>query len=557
MNLNGEWEFEQDPGDSGLERKFYNRSALREKIAVPFAPESKLSGVEDTDFMRTVWYRRTFAVPAEWHGEGRLLLHFGAVDYTADVWINGGHAGTHSGGYTPFTLDITKLVHDGDNAVIVRAFDDVQNPLQPSGKQSARYENFGCFYTRSTGIWQTVWLEHVPSLFIRKLRLTPDVDNGCLRGQVFLNAYAGGQLLTAEALLNGKHVSAVQVKATGDHAEFTLPIPEMQLWQPGAPVLYDLVLEINTDRVESYFGMRKIELKDGAVAINGVPVFQRLILDQGYYPDGIYTAPSDEALERDIDLAMAAGFNGARLHMKIFEPRLLYHADRKGYLLWGEYPNWGLSESDPRALQAMLPEWIEELERDYNHPSIVGWCPFNETGTHRLADLFQTVYQVTKALDPTRPVIDSSGYVHAVTDIYDVHDYDQDPETFRKRYEAFATGGEPFRNFPDHEIYEGQPYFISEFGGIYWNEEHGEGDEDQEEEGWGYGQKPAGPAEFKRRYEGLIGALLDNPKICAFCYTQLTDVMQEQNGLYTFKREPKFDTNWLHSVTARKAAIEQ
>ncbi|WP_082652157.1 glycoside hydrolase family 2 protein [Gorillibacterium timonense] len=550
MNLNGEWEFEKDPGNSGVERKFYNRTTLQDKIIVPFAPESRLSGIEDTDFMQTVWYRRTFAVKPEWQTSGRTLLHFGAVDYTADVWVNGKKAGTHNGGYTPFALDVTALVQDGENVVVVRAFDDVKNPLQPTGKQSPEYHNFSCLYTRSTGIWQTVWLEHVPSLYIQKLRLTPDVDNECLRGLAVLNEYAGGQLLSAEATLDGNCVSSVKAKTTGTHVEFTLPIADPKLWNPGSPVLYDLVLQIGEDRVESYFGMRKVEIHGGAIEINGVPVFQRLILDQGYYPDGIYTAPSDEALEKDIDLAMAAGFNGARLHMKIFEPRLLYHADRKGYLVWGEYPNWGLSESDPRALQAMLPEWIEELERDYNHPAIVGWCPFNETGTGRLASLFRTVYDVTKAIDPTRPVIDTSGYVHAITDIYDVHDYDQDPVTFAKRYEALVNGGEVFQNFPEHETYEGQPYFVSEFGGIYWNETRDDG-------GWGYGQKPADKEEFIYRYEGMINALLDNSKICAFCYTQLTDVMQEQNGLYDFDRQPKFDVAWLHSVNTKKAAIEK
>ena len=548
LNLNGEWEFEKDPGNSGLAQRFYNREKLSGTILVPFAPESSLSGIGDIDFMQSVWYRRAFAVPRGWREGGRVLLHFGAVDYRAEVWVNGKEAGCHVGGYTPFVLDVTELLRDGENALVVSAFDDTRSRLQPSGKQSDRYENYGCMYTRSTGIWQTVWLEHVPDVYIRKLRLTPDVDNECLHILALLNADAGGRELTAQVGFDGQGVSAARARATGTYVQLMLPVPNPRLWGPGEPQLYDLALRIGDDHVESYFGMRKVELKNGAILINGVPVFQRLVLDQGYYPEGIYTAPSDEALKRDIDLSMAAGFNGARLHMKIFEPRLLYHADRKGYLLWGEYPNWGLDETDPRALLSILPEWLEALERDYNHPAIVGWCPFNETGKFRLAALFRAVYDVTKAFDPTRPVIDSSGYVHEITDIYDVHDYDQNPETFRARYAGLANG-EVFRNHPDVEKYKGQPYFVSEFGGIYWSGP-------RENDGWGYGRRPADKEEFYRRYEGLVSALLENPNICAFCYTQLTVVLQEQNGIYTFDREAKFDMERIRAATSRKAAVE-
>lgn len=549
MNLNGEWEFELDSGCSGIERKYFERNHLNEKIVVPFAPESKLSGLEYTDFMTSVWYRREFTVPSSWTG-GRVLMHFGAVDYQTEVWINAKSAGTHKGGYTPFELDITDFLVPGVNSVSVSARDDVRNPLQPSGKQCAAYYNMGCAYTRSTGIWQTVWLEHVPGLYITGLKLTPDVDNGSLHIDAALNTYAGGKIFSAAAYLNGKKAGGTEARATGNHIEALMKLDDMALWNPGAPVLYDLELSVGEDNVSSYFGMRKIEINGNKVLFNGKPIFQRLVLDQGYYPDGIYTAPDENAIRNDIELSMRAGFNGARMHMKIFEPLYLYWADKLGYMIWGEYPNWGLDDADPRALLSILPEWLEELRRDYSHPALVGWCPFNETKRERVAETFKAVYNITKAFDSTRPVIDTSGYVHAVTDLYDVHDYDQNPETFKERYEPLRTGkGEVYRNHPDMERYEGQPYFVSEFGGTWWNTE-------KEGGGWGYGASPEDLNEFYTRFEGLIGALLDNPGVCAFCYTQFTDVMQEQNGIFTFDRRPKFDIERIRKILTRPAAIE-
>ena len=550
INLNGEWEFEIDHSNTGKDRKFYERETLNDKIIVPFVPESKLSGIENIDFMKSVWYKRTFTVSQNWENE-QVLIHFGAVDYLSEVWINGVSAGIHKGGYTPFVFNITKLLKKGENLVIVNAYDDVVDPMQSTGKQCGRYYNEGCLYTRSTGIWQTVWLELVPELYIKNFKLTPDVDNECLYISVNLSEYAGGKLLEAKASLNGVKISSCTVIATGKAANAQLKISNPQLWNPGAPILYDLELTIGNDHVTSYFGMRKVEINGYAIEINGKPVYQRLILDQGYFPTGIYTAPTDEDLKKDIEISIEAGFNGARMHMKIFEPRYIYWADKLGYMIWGEYPNWGLNECDERALLHMLPEWLEEIERDYNSPAIVGWCPFNETNVNRVAKFFETVYNVTKALDSTRPVIDTSGYVHVITDIYDVHDYDQNPVTFKERHDKMITGDNSvaFVNHPRHEKYEGQPYFVSEFGGIYWNIDGGI-------KGWGYGKSPEAIEEFYQRYEGLVNVLLDNPKMCAFCYTQITDVMQEKNGLYTFDRIPKFDMDRIKKINTKKAAIE-
>ena len=552
QNLNGEWDFLMDHGCSGKDRNFYENADYNMKINVPFAPESRLSGIGCVDFINSVWYRRTFTVDSSAF-DGRVLIHFGAVDYYSEVWINGASVGYHKGGYTPFVFDITDKCKEGENTVVVYAYDDTRDMFQPSGKQSREYYSKGAMYTRTTGIWQTVWLEFVPNVYISKLRLTPDIDNERLHVVATFNKDCE-ETLTAEASLNGNTVTVQSVKVRGTTAELFLDIKDPELWSVESPTLYDLKLTVGEDVVTSYFGMRKVAIKGYAIEINNKPVFQRLVLDQGFYPDGIYTAPTDEDLKNDIILSKAVGFNGARLHMKIFEPRLIYWADKLGYLLWGEYPNWGLNTDDPRALLSMLSEWVEELERDYNSPAIIGWCAFNELGSaHRIADIIETVYDVTKGIDPFRPVIDTSGYIHArKTDIYDWHDYEQDPAKFAEHYESLAHGdGEYFNNPKDMSQYGGQPFFVSEFGGTWWKID------DEGEQGWGYGKAPENIEEFYARYEGLVDVLLSNPKMCAFCYTQLTDVMQECNGIYTFSRKAKFDAARLHAINSKKAAIEE
>ncbi|MCI8554899.1 MAG: beta-galactosidase, partial [Clostridiales bacterium] len=335
---------------------------------------------------------------------------------------------------------------------------------------------------------------------------------------------------------------------------FTLSLKERHLWEIGCGNLYELQFTFGEDTVKSYCGLRSIEYRDYHFYLNGRSVFQRLVLDQGFYPDGIYTAPDDSELSADIDRSMAMGFNGARLHEKVFEERFLYHCDRKGYLVWGEYPGWGLDISDPLCLYAVLPEWLEEIERDANHPAIVGWCPFNETwdyhGRKQYDPLLSAIYHATHAADPTRPCIDTSGNYHVVTDIYDVHCYDQDPVSFSKNYEKLAEGQvrDSQGGGGSRQNYDGKaPFFVSEYGGIGWAEDAG---------GWGYGEGPQTREEFLARLKGLNDALLDNERIFAFCYTQLTDVEQEQNGLYTYDRRPKFDPAVIYPLFARKAAVE-
>lgn len=556
INLNGTWEFEIDHGNSGVERKFYHRESLADKITVPFCPESSLSGVENKDFMSAVWYKRAFEIPAGWSGK-KVLLHFGAVDYDARVWINGELAGKHCGGYTPFALDITAFLQNEKNVIMIKAEDDTRSGKQPRGKQSGRYFSQGCDYTRTTGIWQTVWLECVPMNYVENIKFTPDPENKCVHLEGKVVGDTTGSELCVTVNFENKISGETTLKVVGNRVRGTVALSEIHLWGPGEPNLYTVMIQLlnsetAVDKVESYFGLRSVSIKDKAILINGKPVFQRLVLDQGFYPDGIYTAPSDEALKKDIEISLDLGFNGARMHEKVFEPRFIYWADKMGYLIWGEHANWGLDITTPLGLERFLPEWMEILERDYSSPAIIGWCPFNETwdqdGTRQDDEVLRNIYEVTKAIDQTRPVIDTSGNFHVITDIYDVHDYEQDVEKFAAKFEPMKEGGEVYNTFSDRQSYGGQPYFVSEYGGIWWKP----GDN----EGWGYGERPKTEEEFMKRYQGLTEALLLNKNICAFCYTQLYDVEQEVNGLYTYQREAKFNTKRIKKINSQKAAIE-
>lgn len=551
QNLNGEWDFAFDFGCSGVERRFYERDGLDRKIQVPFCPESDLSGIGYKDFIPAVWYQKKVELTKE-QLEGHVRLHFGAVDYECCLWVNGQEAGTHRGGYVSFSFDITRYAKEGANVLTLYARDDTRSGRQCKGKQSGLFHSHGCDYTRTTGIWQTVWLEFLPKAYIEKVYYYPNIAES----SVTVRAVTVGEgIFSAEASYEGKICGQAQAKATAGNVTLDIPLSELHLWEAGAGRLYDLKLSFGEDCVNSYFGMREIRLEGERVLINGRSVFQRLVLDQGFYPDGIYTAPSDQALQQDIRLSMEAGFNGARLHQKIFEERFLYHCDRMGYLVWGEQGNWGLDLSRPDGLKCFLPEWMEALDRDFNHPAIVGWCPFNETwdyeGRRQDNDLLAMVYRMTKLFDTTRPCIDTSGNYHVVTDIYDMHDYEQDPAVFAASYEAFAEGGPLTDRMADRQTpVPGIPVFISEYGGIKWDVEGSLADS------WGYGDGPKTEEEYIARYRGLTDALLDNPHMFGFCYTQLYDVEQEVNGLYTYDRKPKMDMEIFRKINSRKAAIE-
>ena len=569
QNLNGTWQFEIDKSMTGEERGLVQAQTLDSTITVPFCPEAPLSGVGHKDFMNMVWYKRTVTFTEAQLTGNRVLFHIGACDYETKVWVNGKLAGVpHKGGYTPVDYDITDLLRAGENLITVCARDEVRTFRQPGGKQSVLYDSHSCYYTRTTGIWQTVWYEIVPETYIKYAKLTPDLENESVMVEAEL---CGTGDLTVEVYYDGRLVGQGVKKNKAVTAQMEIALSECHLWELGNGRLYDVVLRFGKDEVKSYFGLRSIQMKEGKFLLNGKSVFQRLILDQGYYPDGITTAPTEEALLKDIQLGMQAGFNGARMHQKVFEPRYIYHADRLGYMVWGEYGSWSMDITELEAAAIYLPEWLESVRRDYSHPSIVGWCPFNETwnlgyyvprkvGRRQNDEVLRLVYRQTKLADPTRPCIDTSGNFHVETDIFDIHDYEQNPEVFKGNYDRLYKENYLHDRFHNddpklsRQDWKGEPVFMSEYGGIGFMLLE---NDTKRKSAWSYGKTTTSYEEFYARYEGLTTAILDNPRMFGLCYTQLTDVEQEKNGLFDYEtRAPKFDMAIISEINKRKAAIE-
>jgi beta-galactosidase/beta-glucuronidase len=577
INLNGQWHFAFDDDDAGLAERWQNTtsedlgsdvSPFDRVIIVPFCFQSKLSGIGETAFHDVVWYARTFNHVLV--GDERLLLHFGAVDYRATVWVNGMQVASHEGGHTPFSADLTDaLAGEADeNVVVVRAEDPSRDVTIPRGKQYWKEESEDIFYTRTTGIWQTVWLEPVNRRRIGKLRLTPDVDAASINLDVDIAGVEPGMSLRASITFEGEAVLEDTIGLWSSRVERSLPLlrrgaapetphlaewPGAVLWSPEDPNLYDLRLELLDeaggvfDTVDSYFGMRKIEVKDGKVLLNGRPLCQKLVLDQGYFPEGILTAPTDDDLRHDVELAKEMGFNGARKHQKVEDPRWLYWADILGLLVWGEMAN--AYQYSPDYVRRMTAEWQEALARDYNHPCIVTWVPMNESwGVPNLArDPGQTehllsLYHLTRSLDGTRLVVSNDGWEHALTDLCTIHDY-RDAEALRQSYETpeSAVKARPARRpiYVSGHAYRGEPILVTEFGGIAFS-----GDE----AGWGY-STVSDAEEFLACYGSLVEALSQSGTVQGFCYTQLTDVEQEVNGLLTYDRKPKASLESIRMLT--------
>lgn len=562
QSLNGSWDFGYKKirgfkfsTDESRALEIKSKFEYPHEINVPFCVESKLSGIGDTDFINLAWYRKRVNIDKN---NGRVFLVIGAADNLTTVLVNDKLAGRHKGGYTPIKLDITELAVDGMNEIFVLCEDDVKNPYVIRGKQSEKKKSHGCDYTRTTGIWQSVYIEYAPMDYVKSFKLYPNVAAATLSANIDV---VGKANLKLEAFYNGTPMGKVIIKNASGNVSAQIKLKESHLWEVGKGELYDLKITFGDDVVNSYFGLRNVRLDGYKFLLNEKSVFQRLVLDQGFYRDGIYTAKDDSELLRDIELSMDLGFNGARLHQKTFDPRFLYLADKKGYLVWGEYANWGLDYSSPKSVDVFLNEWGEVLERDFNHPSIIGWCPFNETwdykGKPQYSPLLLTVYNFTKAVDPTRPCIDTSGNYHVKTDIYDVHDYNYDVEFFKKNYDRLMTEGYLYEHVlvdnPGRQKYNGEPTFVSEYGGIKW-------ETDKAHKAWGYGEDVKTEQELADRYVGLTDALVQNDKMLGFCYTQLYDIEQEQNGLYTYDREKKFADDiyeQIRAVNSQIAAIEK
>jgi beta-galactosidase/beta-glucuronidase len=525
---------------------------------VPFCFESPKSGIGDTSFHPVVWYRRNFTVPSAWKGK-RVLLRFGAVDYHATVWVNGVEAGQHEGGSTPFRFDITKLLKDGANTVVVRAFDPPTDRSIPRGKQYWEPKSRSIFYTRTTGIWQSVWLEAAGSSFIDFLKIEAGMDGRA----VFHTRVAGGTqgLRLAYEIRWGEQVVAAG-EAPAQDEKFVAAgamVRQPRLWNVNQPNLYDVTLTLRRgaetlDRVESYFGFRTIGLENNRVTINHRPVYLKFVLDQGYWPESLLTPPSDEAIQFDIKATMDMGFNGARKHQKLEDPRFLYWADRMGFLVSSEIANAYVF--DEQYAQRFSREWQESVERDINHPSIIMWVPINESwGVSDIRDPRQqahlrAMYHVTKSLDATRFVIDNDGWEHTeATDLFAVHDYTATGDGLSarwakvepKRGAALPPNGRAYLA-PGNE-YNGTPLYLSEFGGIaYIPEGH-----KVPESSWGYSGIEKTVDAVLTRLRGQYEAIRRSA-IMGICYTQLTDVEQEINGLLTYDRKMKFDAAKIKEI---------
>ena len=559
VNLNGQWTFEMDFGASGEQRGWTSSKGLSKKITVPFCPESELSGIGYTDFIPCVWYQRNINIPAEWNGK-KILLHFGAADYETKVYVDGKMVGEHKGSGSSFNFDITAYVKAGQQAnLVVRVYDNLRGGMQPGGKQCTALFSAGCSYTRVTGIWQTVWMEAVNEQALKNVFAIPDIDQQQLVVRPEFYNEDNNNTLTVE-VKDGKKTVAKRTAQASNQSTIVLPIKNAHLWSPEDPYLYDVKYTVKNaqgeviDEVSSYMGMRKVHISGGYFYLNNKPYFQRLVLDQGYYPDGIWTAPSDEALRQDIEMSKAVGFNGARLHQKVFEERYYYWADKLGYLTWGEEASWVLNINNELAVRNFLTEWAEIVVRDRNHPSLVTWTPLNETWNATpgvYVRFVNDLYDLTKAIDPTRPINDASGDSHVKTDIWSVHDYTREPDKLIANH-TIKAGVEPYRNMKGKDFlsnYAGQPYMVDEFGGLPWIPK------EERANSWGYGANIDTVEEFYSILEKEIDALKACKHVVGFCYTQITDVEQEKNGIYYYNRKPKFDTARVKAIFEKIPSI--
>jgi len=568
VDLNGTWQFAYDDADAGLgERWPENPGKFDRQIVVPFAPESEMSGIGDTGFHPVLWYRRTFAAPAT---AGRVLLHFGAVDYRASVWVNGDLVATHEGGHTPFTADITASLKSGaEQVVVVRAEDRPGDVTQPRGKQDWQEKPHAIWYNRTSGIWQTVWLEPVPRTYIADFQLTPELTDGSVKVEAALNAAFSG-FLHVRLAAHGVVLAEQSVRLDGDRLETRLQIPAATngvnrndlYWTPDNPNLIDVTATLlgadakSVDSVQSYFGLRSVGIANGRFLLNDRPVFVRSVLEQGYWPKSHLTAPSADALKHEVELIKSLGFNAVRIHQKIEDPRFLYWADHLGLMVWGEIAN--AYEYNAQAVDRLTREWLSAVKRDRSHPCIVTWVPINESwGVSDIAirrdqqDFATSLYYLTKAIDQTRPVISNEGWEHTISDIWGFHDYTQFKAHLAERYgtreaiERTLTEMRPTRKrlLLRPEDRRGQPVMLTEFGGLSMHPKTGQA--------WfGYATAESDD-EYLAMIKSLFDAIYESTDLAGYCYTQITDTLQETNGLLDENRNPKLPVEKLRDIIMR------
>jgi len=575
-DLSGVWNFAFDDADRGIKQHWYrDASRFDKQIVVPYPPESKLSGLRETGYHPVIWYSRVVDAAVA-SPDGRLLLHFGAVDYIADVWVNGQHVAHHEGGHTPFCADITgALIPGSAQHIVVRAEDQPLDVTQPRGKQDWLPEPHVIWYHRTSGIWQPVWLEPVPEKYITELQLTPSLVEQKVHVELRLEG-APASLAHVETVLRlrGEVIAAQTVRITDNIITFDVAIPALGnsqnrkglVWSVDNPNLIDVTVALideagqERDAVASYFGMRSVGIGKERFLLNGRGFYLRMVLQQAYWPESHLAAPSPEALKKEVELIKALGFNGVRIHQKVEDPRFLYWCDRLGLLVWGEMAN--AFEFTPRAVERLTREWLDVVRRDRSHPSIVAWVPMNESwGAHDIAtrkdqQAYATaLYHLTKALDPTRPVISNDGWEHTTSDIWGVHDYMPNPDVIRGQYHTaegindalYGSGPQGWQIMLNKdEKRNGQPVMLTEVGGLSFNPSAGT-------KWFGYATAKS-PEEFTKMLSDIMGAILTSPYVAGFCYTQLTDTEQETNGLLTENREPKIPFEVVRDILNQPAA---
>jgi beta-galactosidase/beta-glucuronidase len=562
-SLNGEWEFAYDDDQLGDREGWHTGKSFPLRIQVPFCYQSSLSGIGNKEMHDRVWYRRNFAVPANF-AQKRVLLHFGAVDYQCWIWINGQFVKFHEGGHTPFSIDITDVLREENNELVLKVQDFSLDVTLPRGKQYWKEQSELIFYTRTTGIWQSVWMEAVSETYIGKVKYVPNIDTNEIQIRFFLeNFNSNGDIRVKVAISSaGKLISEDEYRIFHAEEFRTISLHDFndhglgRWWSPERPHLYDVeyILYKNgneVDRVISYFGMRKISVENGTVCLNNRPYYMKTVLDQGYFPDGLLTAPSDDALRHDVELTKAMGFNGARKHQKIEDPRYLYWCDRLGLLVWGEMANaYDYSQDYVRKITV---EWQEAINRDFNHPCIVVWVPINESWgvPNILVDEQQqahalALYYLTKSLDPTRLVVSNDGWEHMKSDLCTIHDYEWRSGVLDLRYgsaENAVMMPQKREMYVGGFSYQGEPILLSEFGGVSFQK--------GEHHGWGY-SSAVDEVDYTKRVSVIFRSVLKSPVIQGYCYTQLTDVEQEINGLLTADRQPKIPIEQIKQINEGK-----
>ncbi|GAB3519759.1 glycoside hydrolase family 2 protein [Arthrobacter monumenti] len=575
QDLSGEWAFAHDDGDDGVDAGWALGSHdFPRTITVPFPPESAKSGIGDTGFHPVVWYKRTItaddiAAAGRANDDDRILMHFGAVDYRAAVWLDGQLLGTHEGGQTPFSFDITGHTSTGEDlTLVVRAQDDPHDVSQPRGKQDWLEDPHVIWYHRTTGIWQPVWLEAVPATHVHNIAWQSDVPAGTVQLDVELSRRPSAAVKVRVELSYGdQHLGTQELATSEPRTRMSCAIArqangqayESLLWSPEHPRLIDAHVTVLDDdgtvldELWSYLGLRSVGEAGGHFLLNDRPYYVRSVLEQGFWPESHLTAPDAQAIRDEVQLIKDLGFNSARLHEKVEDPRFLYWADRLGLLIWGEMGS--TFEFSTTAVERVTREWMSVLKRDRSHPCIVTWVPMNESWgvqhiSHDPAQLHfaQAMYHLTKALDPSRSVISNDGWEHADSDLMTIHDYAtthdsllshyQDPQAVQALIDGIGPAGRRLMALPTGK--RDQPVMVSEFGGVSYAP-------DSAIDTWGY-STAASPEEFADQLQGLFSALYASPVLAGFCYTQLTDTLQEANGLTDEHRKPKLPVETIRKI---------